>query len=323
MAENALEYPDPADIAKAVEAAVAGAAAHEPRTLASGFSWPECPRWHDGLFWFSDMYTSTLKTIDADGNVEVAIDATSRAAGAAVPIVLGGFGWLPDGRLIVSSMHEKLVLVHGGSGIDDLSVYADIAEYAPGPINYMVVDADGRAYATQLGFDLFNGADPAPSPIIVIEPDGSTGTADKVGPLMGANGIGITADGTKVITAEAFANRIVVMDRADDGTLANPREFASCPFLPDGIGLDADAGVWAAMPGSGYVARFTEDGITDTVAIPMENGVASACVLGGPDRSTLYMTVGVEVFDFEKSAREALATIWTADVGRSGGHTRP
>jgi hypothetical protein len=35
------------------------------------------------------------------------------------------------------------------------------------------------------------------------------------------------------------------------------------------------------------------------------------------------MTVGVEVFDFEKSAREAQGTIWVADVSTRGGDTRP
>ncbi|TWH15740.1 sugar lactone lactonase YvrE [Rhodococcus rhodochrous J45] len=295
----------------------------EPRTIASGFSWPECPRWHDGALWFTDMYTSTLKTLDADGNATVVVDASGRRAGTDVPIHLGGFGWLPDGRLIVTSMREKLVLVHGGKGPDDLEVLADVSALAPAPINDMVVDAEGRAYVTQLGFDLFAGAEPVASPIIVVEPDGTVSTADEVGPLMCANGITISADGTKVYTAEVTAQRLTVIDRAADGSLSNPRPFAACPFLPDGIGLDTEGGVWAAMPGSGYVARFTEDGMTDAVPVPLENGVASACMLGGPDRTTLYMTVGVEVFDFEKSAREALGTIWAADVSVSGGDTRP
>ena len=310
-----------ADTAAAV--AAAGARITSPRKVSSGYSWPECPRWHDGTFWFSDMYTSTLKTIDAEGNVSVVVDATGRRAGTDVPIVLGGFGWLPDGRLIVTSMHEKLVLVHGGNGPDDLQVHADVSAFAQAAINDMVVDADGRAYVTQLGFDLFAGEEPVPSPIIVVEPDGSAATADEVGPLLCANGITISSDGTKVYTAEVMAQKITVIDRAADRVLSNPRLFATCPFLPDGIGLDEDGGVWAAMPGSGYVARFTEDGMTDAIPVPMENGVASACLLGGPDRSTLYMTVGVEVFDFEKSAREGLGSIWVADVSARGGDTRP
>lgn len=296
----------------------------EARRIAGGFSWPECPRWHDGKFWFSDMYTGTLKTIDDEGTVSVVVDATSRAAETDVPIVLGGFGWLPDDTLIVTSMHEKLVLIHDGPATDALSVYADVSAHAPGPINDMVVDADGRAYVTQLGFDLFHGADPAPSPLIVVEPNRTSTSVDSIGPLMGANGICISADGSSLYTAEAFVNKILVMDRKADGSLSNHRLFAAAPSLPDGIALDTDGGVWAAMPGSGYVGRFAADGtLTDAVAIPLDAGTGSACMLAGPERSTLYITVGVEVFDFEKSAREAQASIWVADVARCGGLNRP
>lgn len=308
-------------VAAAVNAA--GATTFEARRVSSGYSWPECPRWHEGTFWFSDMYTGTLKKLDADGNATVVVDGTGRASDTDVPIVLGGFGWLPDGRLIVVSMHEKLVLVHGGGDPGDLSVYADISQYCSAAANDMVVDADGRAYITQLGFDLFKGEEPKPSPLVVVEPDGTVGTPEKVGPLLCANGIAISADGTKVYTAEVMALKITLIDRAPDGTLSNPRDFATCPFMPDGIGLDAEGGVWAALPGGGYVARFTEQGLTDAVPMPLDNGIASACLLGGPDRNTLYMTVGFEVFDFEKSAREALGSIWVADVAHRGGDTRP
>ncbi|MGF0313399.1 SMP-30/gluconolactonase/LRE family protein [Rhodococcus sp. IEGM1428] len=294
------------------------------RQLAAGFSWPECPRWHEGKLWFSDMYTGTLKTVDGNGAVETVVDANSRSAHTAVPIVLGGFGWLPDGRLVVNSMHEKLVLVHDGSSVDALTEYADVSAHAPGPINDMVVDSEGRAYVTQLGFDLFNGAEPAASPIIVVAPDGAVSVADEIGDLMGANGIVLSANESTAYTAEAFLNKILVMRRGPDGTLSEHRVLAEAPSLPDGIALDEDGGVWAAMPGSGYVARFGPDGtMTDAVSVPLDAGTGSACMLGGPDRKTLYITVGVEVFDFEKSAREAKASIWVADVSRSGGDTRP
>ncbi|NKY55241.1 SMP-30/gluconolactonase/LRE family protein [Nocardia flavorosea] len=308
-------------VAAAVSAA--GAPTLGARRVSAGYSWPECPRWHAGTFWFSDMYTGTLKTLDAEGNATVVVDATGRAAGTEVPITLGGFGWLPDGRLIVVSMHEKLVLVHNSGAPDDLSVYADISEYTLAAANDMVVDADGRAYITQLGFDLFKGDEPVASPLIVVEPDGTVSTPAKVGPLMCGNGIAISDDGTEVYVAEVMAFKITVMDRAADGTLSNPRDFATCPFMPDGIGLDADGGVWAAMPGGGYVARFTGQGLTHAVSLPLEDGIGSACLLGGPDRKTLYITAGFEVFDFAKSAREAQGTIWVADVEHSGGATRP
>lgn len=311
----------PVDIVAAAVSA-ADVPTFAPRRISQGYSWAEIPRWHDGKFWFSDMYTSTLKTLDEDGKATVVVDASSRAANTDVHIHLGGFGWLPDGRLIVNSMHEQLVLVHNGGDPDDLAVYADLSQFAIKAINDMVVDSDGRAYITQLGFNIFEGEEPIVSDLIVVEPDATVHAPD-VPPLNCGNGIAISADGTEVYVAEVMAQKITVIDRALDGSLSNSREFAALPFLPDGICLDEDGGVWAALPGAGHIARFTESGVTDAVPLPLEDGIGSACILGGPDRSTLYITAGYEVFDFDKSVREALGGIWVADVKYRGGQTRP
>src|SRR4051794_14636296 len=91
--------------------------------LATGFSWPEIPRWRDGTFYCSDMYNHRILTLDAAGTSSVVIDATGRQAlhpGAGVPekeVVLGGMGWLPDGRLLVNSMNERVVLVWDGTDL--------------------------------------------------------------------------------------------------------------------------------------------------------------------------------------------------------------
>ena len=313
------------DLAEAVSKARPVAATK----LASGFSWPEIPRWHDGAFWFSDMYNHCLLRLDADGTPEKVVDASNRKplspeAGSDEPgqteVVLGGAGWLPDGRLIVNSMHERLVLVWDGTTLD---LYADLRPLAISSINDMVVDADGRAYISQLGFDLFAGEEPRDSEMLVVEPDGSAHAVADVGEFSCGNGIAITADGSRLLIAEVMANRVSVMDRAADGTLSNRRDFTETPFLPDGICLDEQGGLWAGMPGSGYVARFEEGGVmTDAIALPMDQAMGVACVLGGEDRSTLYIAAGLEVFDWAKSRDEGLGTIWTAQTDYTAGASR-
>ena len=298
--------------------------------LASGFSWPEIPRWHDGAFWFSDMYNHCILRLAEDGTPETVVDASARESLSPQPgggtvadaeVVLGGMGWLPDGRLLVNSMHERVVLVWDGSSLD---VHADLRHLAISSINDMVVDADGRAYVTQLGYDLFAGEEARDSAILVVEPDGSPHSADEVGELSCANGIAVTGDGSRVLTAEVNANRITVMDRAPDGSLSNRRVFADTPWLPDGICLDQDGGVWVGMPGSGHVVRIEEGGeVTDAVEIPVDQGLTVACVLGGEDRRTLYVCAGLEVFDWAKSRDEGLGTIWTASTNHSAGASRP
>ena len=76
-----------------------------------------------------------------------------------VAIVAGqpsGLGWLPDGRLLVVSMRDRTLLRREPDG--SLVVHADLSGIAGGPVNDMVVDAQGRAYVGNFGFDLMGGA---------------------------------------------------------------------------------------------------------------------------------------------------------------------
>jgi sugar lactone lactonase YvrE len=63
--------------------------------LSDGLGFPEGPRWRDGKFWFSDMETGRVMTVDLDGKTETV---------AEVPGQPSGLGWLPDGRLLIVSM---------------------------------------------------------------------------------------------------------------------------------------------------------------------------------------------------------------------------
>lgn len=292
-----------------------------PQELSCGYTWAECPRWHDDAFWFSDMYTHRILRLDAAGTPETMVDLSTRTSVNGTEVIPGGFGWLPDGRLIVTSMHERLVLAFDG---ESLIEYADLRELATGPINDMVVDTDGRAYVTQLGFELFAGESPKDSDLLVVEPDGTARALTELGGFAGANGIAVSGDGSRVVTAEAFANRITVLDRDDHGRLGNRRLFAETPSLPDGICLDDDGGVWAGLPSVPAVARINEGGaITDIVRFDATRALPPACVLGGPDRRTLFVCAGLDVMDWEESRRNRNGTIWTAEVRTSGAGNRP
>ncbi|MGQ4267480.1 SMP-30/gluconolactonase/LRE family protein [Nocardiopsis changdeensis] len=299
----------------------ADAARTEPTRLSTGYTWPECPRWHEGALWFSDMYLHRLMRLGPDGSAETVLDLSGRTSVNGTEVIPGGFGWLPDGRLIVTSMHERLVLAFDGEGVD---VHADLRDLATGPVNDMVVDADGRAYVTQLGFELFENEAPKESALLVVEPDGTARALTGLGGFHGANGIAISSDGGRLVTAEAFADTITVLDRDTDGSLSGRRVFARTPALPDGICLDEDGGVWAGMPSVPAVARFTEGGaVTDVVPFSFDQGFPPACVLGGEGRRTLYVCAGLEVMDWEKSRQSRLGTVWTAPVAVSGGANRP
>ncbi|OXR40430.1 SMP-30/gluconolactonase/LRE family protein [Nocardia cerradoensis] len=295
-----------------------------PTRLSSGFSWTESPRWHNGKFYFTDLYSARVVTVGPDGDATTVVDLSDRQAPEGQRIVASGIGFLPDGRLLINSMFERLILVHDGN---TTSVYADLRELAISPINDMVVDTAGRVYVTQLGFDLFAGESPKDSPLLIIEPDGSARVGDEAGLFMGANGIAITADGGTLVTAETYISRITALDIAGDGTLSGRRTFADVgpDTYPDGLCLDEEGAVWAGLAAAGRVIRVLEGGvITHEVRPPAaEAGVSTACGLGGVDRRTLYICCGFEVMDFAKSVDEGLGSIWTAPVPISAGAARP
>ncbi|MEP6797442.1 MAG: SMP-30/gluconolactonase/LRE family protein [Lapillicoccus sp.] len=277
--------------------------ATDVQTVLTGMSYLECPRWHDGRIWVADFYTHQV--------VSAAEDGSDLRVEAEVPQQPSGLGWLPDGRLLVVSMGDAKLLRREADG--SLVVHADLAPHVTGHPNDMVVDAQGRAWVGNFGFDLMAGADIAPTVLLRVDPDGTvTEVADD---LWFPNGSVITDDGVLLVD-ETFGNRITAFDIADDGSLANRRVWAqfgdipesrhigeALPHLvvaPDGCGLDAEGALWVADAVHNRVIRVREGGeIVDEVQ--PGTGVF-ACLLGGSDGRTLYMCCAP---DFNEQARSA------------------
>jgi sugar lactone lactonase YvrE len=127
-----------------------------------GFSYLECPRWHDGRLWLSDFHTRRVVTVTADGRTDTVV---------VVPQQPSGLGWLPDGRLLVVSMRDRRVLRLEPSG--ELVEHADLSGLASGHLNDMVVDAGGRAYVGNFGFDLMAGEGIRSASLVRLDPDGT------------------------------------------------------------------------------------------------------------------------------------------------------
>src|SRR5439155_34872 len=176
-----------------------------------------------------------------------------------------------------------LLRVDGGK----LRVVADLSTLATGPCNDMVVDAVGRAYVGNFGFDRHGGEPPRTTCLARIDPDGAvTRAADE---LSFPNGTIITPDGRTLIVAETLAHRLTAFDIAADGALSNRRLFAaldSC--FPDGICLDAEGAVWVADARTPRVLRVLDGGRIERT-IPTGARFAFACMLGAQDRRTLYL----------------------------------
>ena len=160
-----------------------------------------------------------------------------------------GLGWLPDGTLLVVSMTDRRVLRFEH---DRLVVHAELGDIATFHCNDMVVDADGRAYVGNFGFDLHQ-AENTGDWSITAPGDAwrwSIATARsrrRPTDLSFPNGTVITPDGATLIVAESMGRQLTAFDRAADGTLSNRRVWADLgDRLPDGICLDAEGAVWVA-----------------------------------------------------------------------------
>src|SRR5919199_544321 len=138
------------------------------RTVLDGMSYLECPRWHDGRLYVSDFYTQQVYRVDLDGG-------GSPEPVVRVPEQPSGIGWMPDGTMLVVSMRDRRLLRVRDGG--EPEVHADLSELAPWHLNDMVVDAAGRAYVGNFGFDLMSGAPIRRTAVIRVEPDGSASVA--------------------------------------------------------------------------------------------------------------------------------------------------
>jgi sugar lactone lactonase YvrE len=247
----------------------------EPRILIDDLVFGEGPRFRDGKLFVSDQHGREVLTVDLEGR---------RGHVAQVEQMPSGLGWLPDGTLLIVSMRDrKLLALRDGS----LRVHADLGDIAGGHCNDMVVDAHGRAYVGNFGFDMDAGADPAPAKLAMITPQGEVRVvADD---LMFPNGTVITPDGKTLIIAETYAARLTAFDVLEDGSLDSRRVWAQLPCPPDGICLDAEGCVWVSnpMPPGGYL-RVAEGGeVRQRIDTGDHNGIA--CMLGGPERRHLFM----------------------------------
>jgi sugar lactone lactonase YvrE len=243
-------------------------------TLMTGIAMGESPRWRDGRLWFADWGAGEIIAVDLDGASEVMVRRQS------LPLSID---WLPDGRLLIVSGRDGLLLrqEHDGSVV----THADLSRLSDKPWNDIVVDGRGNAYVGTIGFD-FPGGEFAPGSLALVTPDGSA--REVAGGLAFPNGLAVTAGNRTLIAAESYGERLTAFDIGDDGTLSNRRVWADTPGdHPDGICVDADDAIWYADVGTRRCVRVREGGeVLDTV----DAGLGCfACTLGGPEGRTLFI----------------------------------
>ena len=160
----------------------------ELHTVLTGLMFGESPRWHTDRLWFSDFGAQEVIAVDLSGKKEV----IARIAGTPM-----GLGFLPDGRLLIVSMHDGLLLRREQDG--RIVTHANLSGLSRFPWNDMVVDGRGNTYIGNIGFD-FPVGEFAPGILALATPDGEVRqVADD---FAFANGMVVTPDNKTLILAE-------------------------------------------------------------------------------------------------------------------------
>jgi sugar lactone lactonase YvrE len=276
---------------------------NELKIVLDGGRYFEGPRWHAGRLWFVDCMARTLLSLSPAGECE-----QHAAFADDTPC---GLGVLPDGNLIVLTMFRKRLLKYADG---QLSLYADLSQIAAGTIDDMIVDGLGRCYVGDLGFDL-----PPPENrgaagrIILAMPNGEMRiVADG---LRFPNGIAVSADHSRLVVAEMDGGCLSDFKIEADGGLSFHRRFGGMKD-PDGICLDDDGAVWVASYSEDAFIRLDREG-RERQRIEVPGRRAIACVLGGPERRTLFCLSAVTSPE-EMKQRKSSARIDVIDVRYPG-----
>jgi sugar lactone lactonase YvrE len=250
----------------------------EVHTLLRGLAFGESPRWHDGRLWVADWGAKEIIAIDLEGKSDVMVTVH-------FPSFPMCFDWTPDGQLLLVSSRDGLVLRREPGG--SLVTHADLSGLSKKglPWNEIVIDGRGNAYINNQGFD-FPGGEFAPGIIALLTPDG---TARQVADgIAFPNGMAVTPDNRTLIVAESYGNRLTAFDIEASGDLSNRRVWAQAgDDHPDGICLDAEGAVWYADVANRHCVRIREGGEA-LQTIELDRG-CFACMLGGADRTTLFI----------------------------------
>jgi sugar lactone lactonase YvrE len=274
--------------------------------IADSLVLPEGPRWHENALWFVDMFGNRF--------FRWAID--SEAAPVVVAEIPGdlpsGSGFLPDGTPLLVLRRSRRVVRVTPSG---LVVHADLSSIRSTTLNDMVVDGTGRAFVGSIVNRKID--DHGIECIVAVAPDGSyeIATQDVVAP----NGMVVTPDGKRLIVAQT-PDHTIVSFAIDDGRLTDRQPFGEFGSArPDGICADAEGAIWMGGVSSNEFVRVFPGGRV-AERIPVGDRLALACMLGGPNRTTLYMATAATTIEnvIENEARGSRGFIEAAQVDVPG-----
>jgi sugar lactone lactonase YvrE len=271
--------------------------------LASGFGSIEGPAIDDaGGLYFSDVPNGGVYRLSPNGLVETIVP---RRKG------VGGIVLHADGGIVVAGRDVSRV-INGRTEV--ILSRADLPSepLAPTGFNDMCADGQGRIFAGVLRRDATG--EMGGYQLLMIEKPGAA-TAVDVGSGTLPNGAATSPDGRWLYHADTEAKSIAVLDLTDGSGIPTVRRRISTdavPGGPDGMAVDVEGGIWAAMYQGGAIARFTPDGAVDRVIEVPARDALNLCFTG-PDLEDI-----VVVTQDNTESPERAGSIFRTSVGVQG-----
>ena len=281
----------------------------QPEMVATGLGWPEGPTvLPDGRLVFVESYRSQLTV--------VGVDRTPRrfayVAGAPNSCVLGANGWVyvcQNGGTVGPWRAAEMVApsiqrVREGGKAETL-----ITEVEGVPLNGpndLVFAADGRLVFTDPG--TYNPADPDPSYIHALAPDGTAKVVVAFPEPVFPNGLVVESDGS-IVWGESYTGH--VRRQRADGVIEDLGRLPGHNPTPDGIKIGAEGRLFVTDIAAGGIRVLDRDGAVERF-IPVGKAPTNCCF----DGETLWVTdAGVLADSREPSSAGQL---WRVHVPKGG-----
>jgi sugar lactone lactonase YvrE len=279
---------------------------HRAEVLIDGLQFPEGPRWRNGELWFADMFGQRFY------RYRLAADRKPSVVAEIADDWPSGSGFLPDGTpLLTLRRARSIVKVAEGRLIPHLTMGA----HPSATLNDLVVGPSGQAYVGNITRE---GTRDERDSIFLVDVDGKARVATY--DVRCPNGMVIPPGGDELIVAETRHHTVVSFRINADGSLTRDRVISeTIPGRPDGICGDVEGAVWVGCVQASEFVRVKPSGeITSRITVGKR--LALACVLGGENRTTLFMmTAATTIKDvIENHARDSRGYIEVAEVAVPG-----
>jgi len=272
----------------------------------------EGPIWHPErrLLSWVDLYEGVVNWLALDGTAGASV-GVGRRVGSAVPT--------SDGALMLATDEGFLRLEDDGTTALIAAVEADKNSF----LNDGKCDALGRLWAGTIGVGEDGLATAAGGALYRLDVDGSVTCVLPATTL--SNGMDWSLDGDTFFYVDSGTGTVDAFDfNLTDGALRRRRAIIEIPAeqgFADGICLDVDGCIWAAVWGASEVRRYTPAGVLDR-RVPLPVSQPTSVIFAGENLDVLVITSASHLLSETQRAEQPHAgSLFCCRPGVSGART--